>query len=78
MYQPLIEIRIQWLRSLLEKYIKEKTLATLGGCVRAREESQERGCCCERVRVHTRTPQPTEKRGRRRRRRGESIQISEF
>jgi hypothetical protein len=27
-YQPLIEVRIQWLRCLLERYIKEKTLST--------------------------------------------------
>jgi hypothetical protein len=41
----------------------------------SKRASQERGCCCERVREHTRTPQPSEKRGRRR---GESVQISEF
>jgi hypothetical protein len=48
---------------------KEKTLATLGGCVCVRQEraSQECGCCCERVREHTRTPQSSEKRERRRR-----------
>jgi hypothetical protein len=57
--------------------IKEKTLATLVA-VRDRQAraSQERGCCCERVREHTKRPQPSEKRGRRRR--GESVQISEF
>jgi hypothetical protein len=58
--------------------IKEKTLATLvARCVtESKRASQERGCCCERVREHTRTPQPSEKRGRRRR--GEYVQISEF
>jgi hypothetical protein len=58
--------------------IKEKTLATLVAvCEReSKKASQERGCCSERVREHTRTPQPSEKR--RRRRRGESVQISEF
>jgi hypothetical protein len=56
--------------------IKEKTLATLVAVIESKRASQERGCCCERVREHTRTPQPSEKRGRRRR--GESVQISEF
>jgi hypothetical protein len=57
--------------------IKEKTLATLVAVLtKSKRASQERGCCCERVREHTRTPQPSEKRGRRRR--GESVQISEF
>jgi hypothetical protein len=65
-YQPLIKDRIQWLRYVLERY-KGKTLATFSGCVRAREASQEHGCCCERVREHTRTPQLSEKRVRRRR-----------
>jgi hypothetical protein len=57
--------------------IKEKTLATLVAVTQSKRASQERGCCCERVREHTRIPQPSEKRGRRRRR-GESVQISEF
>jgi hypothetical protein len=57
--------------------IKEKTLATLVAVTESKRASQEHGCCCERVREHTRTPQPSEKRGRRRRR-GKSVQISEF
>jgi hypothetical protein len=75
-YQPLIEVRIQRLRCLLERY-KGENPSHFGGCVRgSKRASQERGCCCERVREHTRTPQPSEKRGRRRR--GKSVQISEF
>jgi hypothetical protein len=56
--------------------INEKTLATLVAVTESKRASQDCGCCCERVREHTRTPQSSEKRGRRRR--GESIQISEF
>jgi hypothetical protein len=75
-YQPLIEVRIQRLRCLLERY-KGENPSHFGGCVtESKKASQERGCYCERVREHTRTPQPSEKRGRRRR--GESVQISEI
>jgi hypothetical protein len=74
--QPLIEVCIQWLRYLLERY-KGENPGHFGGCVtKSKRASQKRGCCCERVREHTRIPQPSEKRGRRRR--GESVQISEF
>jgi hypothetical protein len=37
------------------------------GWVRVRKIKLEHGCCCERVREYTRTPQPSEKGGRRRR-----------
>jgi hypothetical protein len=33
--------------------IKEKTLATLMAVTKSKRASQERGCCCERVREHT-------------------------
>jgi hypothetical protein len=56
--------------------IKEKTLDTLVAMTESKRASQQRGCYCERVREHTRTPQPSEKMGRRRR--GEYVQIFEF
>jgi hypothetical protein len=65
-YQPLIEVCIQRLRCLLERYKGENRSHLVAVC-ESKRARHERGWYCERVREHTRTPQPSEKRGRRRR-----------